>query len=100
MKRACDFMGKLFDNIRQAIHENRFILSNHADDRLRERKIKLWQIISEIDNARLLGERPSDVPNPSVELQQTLSDGTEVKVIWAWIASRQGAKLVTVHFIW
>ena len=93
-------MGKLFDNIRQAVREDRFVLSNHADDRLRERKIELWQIVSEIDNAILLNERPKDLPNPSVEIQQTLPDGTEIKVVWAWIAHVCGAKLITIHFIW
>ncbi|HWB54767.1 MAG TPA: DUF4258 domain-containing protein [Tepidisphaeraceae bacterium] len=93
-------MSRLLDKIRLAVQDDRFIVSNHADDRLRERKIKLWQITSEIGNAQLLKERPKDQPNPSVEVMQTLPDGTEVKVIWAWNAHVGGAKLVTVHFKW
>jgi hypothetical protein len=43
-------------------------------------------------------ERSWTKPNPSVVVQQLLADGTEVEVVWAWLATSQRAKLVTVYF--
>jgi hypothetical protein len=91
-------MESLFEQIRLAVHEDRFIVSNHADDRLRERKMKLWQIVEGTDSARFISENTTASPNPTVVLEQLLPDGTAVHVVWAWIARRQIAKLVTVYF--
>ena len=46
----------------------------------------------------LLTERPDDQPNPSVEVEQVLADGTDVKVVWSRVIRADIAKLVTVHF--
>jgi hypothetical protein len=92
-------MGTLFNNIIQAVEADRFIVSNHADDRLRDRMIELWQLTSSLHDAKLISERPSDTPNPSVVLEQTLPDGTTVRVVWSYVDSRGVAVLVTVHFI-
>jgi hypothetical protein len=92
-------MGKLFDQIRKAVREEKFIVSNHADDRLRERSIELWQILAGLDGANLLSERPGDKPHPSVEVLLNLADGTPVKVVWSWVDFNGVAILVTVHFI-
>jgi hypothetical protein len=89
----------LFDAIRSAVAAEQFALTDHADNRLRERNIELWQVIGEIDNAWLIAERPADLPNPSVELQLSLPDGTPVKVIWAWVEIHRLALLVTVHYL-
>jgi hypothetical protein len=92
-------MGTLFSNIIKAIEANRFIVSNHADDRLRERMIELWTLTASVDDARLIVERPNDTPNPSIVLEQTLPDGTTIRVVWSYVDSRSVAVLVTVHFI-
>ena len=92
-------MSQLRENIQNAIDADRFIVSNHADDRLRERLVELWQIISSVEDARLIDERPNDTPNPSVVLHQTLPDGTTVRVVWAYADSAGMAVLVTVHFL-
>jgi hypothetical protein len=47
----------------------------------------------------LIAERPADLPDPSVELQQSLPDGTPVKVIWAWVEIHRLALLVTVRYL-
>ncbi len=57
-----------------------------------------WQIVAEVDHAKLLLERPDDHPYPAIELEQMLPDGTPVKVIWSYNEKRDRAKLVTVHF--
>ncbi len=92
-------MATLFDEIRDAVDDERFIVGNHADERLRQRRIELWQVLAELDEAILVEERPLDAPNPSIVLEQSLPDGTEIRVVWAWIARSRLAKLVTVHFI-
>jgi hypothetical protein len=91
-------MGRLFDEIRQAVHEERFLIAWHADERCEERAVSPWQLAAEIDSARLVRERPSSKPNPSVVVHQTLADGSEVECIWAWLFTTRRAKLVTVYF--
>jgi hypothetical protein len=92
-------VAQLLDNILKAIETERFIVSNHADDRLRERLVELWQITSSADDAKLIAERPNDIPNPSVVLDQTLPDGTTVRVVWSYVDSGGVAVVVTVHFL-
>ncbi len=90
-------MGKLWDQIRRAVEEEFFVVGDHADDRMRERMIELWQVVGEIDDAILVAEREGDLPNPTVVVEQFLADGTPIRVVWAWLPRRQLAKLVTVH---
>ena len=65
---------------------------------LEERGILEWQLVDGIEKAVLLSERPNDQPNPSLEVEQVLADGTDVKVVWAHLVLADIAKLVTVHF--
>ena len=91
-------MGKLFDDIRAAVREERFIVGWHADERCEEREITDWQIVAGLEDAELIRERPASKPNPSVVVQQTLADGTDVEVVWSWLSPSRRAKLVTVYF--
>ncbi len=74
------------------------MVSEHAAERLEERGVLEWQIIDGIRHANPLRERPRDRPNPSVEAELTLADGTAVKVVWSHVVIIDIAKLVTVHF--
>jgi hypothetical protein len=91
-------VAQLFETIRQAILEDRYVVGIHAAERLEERGIMEWQVVVGIKSARLLAEKPNTRPNPSIELEQELEDGTAVKVIWSWLRQSNVAKLVTVHF--
>ena len=91
-------MGQLFQRIRKAVREERYVIGRHANERLRERRIPAWQVISGSEHGKLLVERPATSPNPIVEVQQTLADGTPIKAVWAWLSRSRLAKLVTVHF--
>lgn len=75
------------------------IVSLHADEQLRERSIKGWQVLAGVAEGIMIHERPKDRPNPVVEIGQTLADGTAIMAVWAWIESERMAKLVTVHFM-
>lgn len=90
-------MGRFFDFIRQAIAEERYIVSVHAAVRLRQRRIPAWQIAAATLDGRLLLERPRDLPNPAVEVEVLLADGTAAKAVWSWLAGDGSAKLVTIH---
>jgi len=96
--RYAPHMGELFDRIRRAIETDRYAFSDHADNMLHERAIMHWQIVASVENGRLLIERPGSRPNPVVEIEQLLADGTPVKAVWAYVAPLDMAKLVTVHF--
>ena len=91
-------MGRLFDNIRQAVENGRWVVSWHADERCEQRGVTAWQVISGLESAELLRERPRSNPNPSVVVCEVLADGSEVEVIWAWMSESRRAKLVTVYF--
>jgi hypothetical protein len=92
-------MGQLFERIQKLVLESRYVVGEHAFERLDERGILEWQIIDGIETGRLLKERPRDLPNPIVEICQTLADGTEVKAVWSLVIQINVAKLVTIHYI-
>ena len=91
-------MSDLSDKIRQAIRDERYVFGIHADEQLRDRRIRRWQVIAESDSARMIRERSNAIPNLVVEFDLSLPDGTPVKAVWAWLAADETAKLVTVHF--
>ena len=91
-------MGGLFDRIRAAVREDRFLVSWHADERCEERQVAVWQVVAGLEEARLERERPASKPNPSIVVRQQLADGTEVEVVWAWMPESRRAILVTVYF--
>jgi hypothetical protein len=91
-------MGRLFEQIKRAVSQDRFLVGWHADERCEERGATDWQIIRGLEDAELVRERPRSKPNPSVVVRQFLADGTEIEVIWSWLKHTGEAKLVTVYF--
>ena len=91
-------MGQLFDVIRQLVAEERYIVGQHASERLEERDIMEWQVIAGMEGGELIAERPDAMPNPAVEVRESLPDGTEYKAVWSHLRQTGVAKLVTVHF--
>ena len=91
-------MAQLFDAIHQLVADERYVVCQHAVERLEERGILEWQVVASLDEGRLITERPDAEPNPTVEVRQSLPDGTEFKAVWAHLPQSDVAKLVTVHF--
>ena len=91
-------MGKLFETIRQLVAEEKYLVGQHASERLEERGILEWQAVAGIEDGQLIQERPDAEPNPAVEVNETLPDGTEFKAVWSYLSRSGVAKLVTVHF--
>ena len=91
-------MGQLFDVIRQLVVEEHYIVGQHASERLEERDIMEWQVVAGMEDGELIAERPDAMPNPSVEVRESLPDGTEYKAVWSHLRQTGVAKLVTVHF--
>ena len=92
-------MGDLFEKIRAAVREDRFVVSWHADERCEERQVAAWQVVTGLEDAHLERERPASKPHPSIVVREELPDGTEVEVIWAWLAESRRAMVVTVFFL-
>jgi len=92
-------MARLFDTIRSLVMQNRYIIGEHATERLEERGILEWRVVDGIERGELIIERPDAVPNPAVEVRQVLADGTAVKAVWSHLISVDIAKLVTIHFL-
>lgn len=91
-------MGQLFDVIRELVGDGRFVVGQHAAERLDERGLLEWQVVDGIESGSLIVERPDARPNPAVEVLETLADGSEVKAVWSHLIAADIAKLVTVHF--
>lgn len=91
-------MGQLFDEIRQLVAEERYIVGQHASERLEERNIMEWQVVAGVEASELIAERPTATPNPAIEIRESLPDGTEFKAVWSHLRQSGVAKLVTVHF--
>jgi len=91
-------VGRLFETIRALVADGKYVVGQHAVERLEERGVLEWQVVDGIEDGSLIAERPDALPNPAVEVRQSLADGTDVKAVWSYIASLGMAKLVTVHF--
>ena len=91
-------MGRLFEQVRDAVAADRWIVDHHADEMLRQRGIAEWQVLMGVSAGRLIIERPRSMPNPIVEIEQHLASGTPIKAVWAYLPVARVAKLVTVHF--
>jgi hypothetical protein len=91
-------MGKLFETIRTLVAEGKYVVGQHASERLEERGIMEWQAAAGIDDGELLTERPKSRPNPAIEVSESLPDGIEFKAVWSLLRQSGVAKLVTVHF--
>lgn len=57
-----------------------------------------WQAVAGLEDGELIAERPGAAPNPTVEVRESLPDGTEFKAVWSLLRQSGVAKLVTVHF--
>jgi len=88
---------QLFDHIRRLVFVNRYVIGEHASERLEERDIMEWQIVAGMADAQLLTERPLARPNPIVEVRVALPNGDECKAVWSLLRREQVAKLVTAH---
>lgn len=91
-------MAELWDLIRDAVLDDRYLVSWHADERCEEREIATWQVVAGAVDASLVEERPWDEPNPSVVTRELLPNGDEVEVVWSWLQGSKRAQLVTVCF--
>lgn len=91
-------LGQLFDTIRRLVAQEKYVVGEHASERLEERGVLEWQVVAGLDEAELIVERPDATPNPAVEVRESLPDGTEAKVVWSHLRQSGVAKLVTDHF--
>ena len=91
-------MGRLFEKIRELVTQDRYVIGEHASERLEERGIMEWQAVESLASGDLLSEHPKASPNPTVEVRQTLASGEEFKAVWSHLRQSGVAKLVTVHF--
>ena len=80
------------------VAEERYIIGEHASERLEERGIMEWQVVAGVEDGELIAERLDAMPNPAVEVRESLPDGTEYKAVWSHLPQTGVAKLVTVHF--
>jgi hypothetical protein len=91
-------MGRILDTIRQLVAEDKYVVGEHASERLEERGIMEWQAVAALTDGVLVAERPKAKPNPTAEVREVLPDGTEFKAVWSHLRQSGAAKLVTVHF--
>ena len=88
----------LFQKLKILVFEERYVIGQHASERLEERGIMELQVVAGLTNGVLLKERLDAQPNPIIEVSQILEDGTVVKAVWSYLGNSGFAKLVTVHY--
>ena len=91
-------MSQMFEAIRQLVADEKYVVGQHAVERLEERGILEWQVVASLADGSPIAERPDAKPNPTVEVSEILPDGTEFKAVWSYLPQSGVAKLVTVHF--
>lgn len=91
-------MGVLLNTIRRLVAENKYVVGQHASERLEERGIMEWQAVSGLADGELLTERLNAEPNPTVEVREFLPDGTPITAVWSHLRQSDAAKLVTVFY--
>lgn len=91
-------MSQLFATIRSLVARGRYLVSEHATERLEERGVLEWQVVDGVEQGQLIVERPEATPHPAIEVRQLLTEGTEIKAVWSHVISVDIAKLVTVHY--
>lgn len=57
-------MGQLFGTIRQLVAEEKYVVGEHAAERLEERGIMEWQAVAALADGELLAEKPGPNPTP------------------------------------
>ena len=68
---------------RNVFAEEKYVVAEHASERLEERGIMEWQVVAGLEDGELIAERPDATPNPAVEVRESLPDGTEFKAVWS-----------------
>ncbi len=86
-------MGDLHRMIVEAVANERYLVSDRADERCEERGLTAWQLVTGLSDAELLEVRWDAVPNPTIVTRQLLVDGTAVEVVWAFLVSSRRALL-------
>ena len=85
-------MGQLLATIQQLVAAEKYVVGQHAVERLEERGILEWQVVVGLDDALLIVERADAQPNPVVEVRESLPDGTEFKAVWSHLPQSGVAK--------
>lgn len=91
-------MESLFATVKMLVDNDKYVVGQHAAERLEERGILEWQAVAGLSTGKLLVERPAAKPNPPIEVAEELPDGTKFKAVWSILPQSGVAKLVTVHF--
>ena len=86
----------LFQKLKILVFEERYVIGQHASERLEERGIMEWQVVAGMLDAKLLTERRNARPHPAVEVRLPLPDGRECTAVWSHLRQAGVAKLVTV----
>ncbi len=91
-------MGRMFEILRHLVAADKYVVGQHASERLEERGLLEWQVVEGLDDGKLIVERPNAEPNPIIEVRESLPDGTEFKAVWSLLRQSGVAKLVAIHF--
>lgn len=94
-----DAVGEtLLQHIRRLVRDERYVVGDHAQEMLDERKVTDWQAAVALEDGAFIAEHLDADPNPMVEVRDLLPDGTDFKAVWSLLPSNDLAKLVTVHY--
>ena len=88
-------MGQLFDTIRQLVAEEKYVVGQHASERLEERGIMEWQVVAGLEDGELIAERPDATPNPAVVATTEMRLALTATCIGVWARTTRPGTMKT-----
>jgi hypothetical protein len=88
----------LVRQIVRAVELGEYLVSVHAQERLEERQIELWQIEVGLSDGTVVTQQLDAEPNPVIRVRFELPDGSLAEAVWGWLETSQQALLVTTFF--
>lgn len=87
----------ILEEIRKAIHENNYRVTDHADEEMGEDNLSLGDILESVVNGEIIENYPKDFPFPSCLILGKNRSGENIHSVWACDESKRMGILVTAY---
>jgi hypothetical protein len=87
------------DQLRAAVREGRYTITQHARQRKAQRKITWKEVLEVIQHGKVIEEHPKEKPLPKVLLMRKVRQDEPLYVSIAYDEARHWAHIITVHWM-
>ncbi|MBW1997710.1 MAG: DUF4258 domain-containing protein [Deltaproteobacteria bacterium] len=85
------------EDIIRSIKENKFRVTDHADEEASNDGISLREAFETIANGQIIEQYPDDKPFPSCLLFSKLKKGEPIHTVWAFNSATDSSVLITIY---